>query len=56
MKHARLVMVSVIVFSIGSAALADWRPGDGSKMHFPQLPDLDSGLGMNVLATEPKGV
>ena len=50
MKYARLVMVSVIVFSIGSTALADWNPGDGHKMHFPQLPDI-SPNGMDVLAT-----
>jgi hypothetical protein len=42
------------VFSIGSAVLADWDPGDGHKMHRPQLPDLDNGL--NVLATWPKVV
>jgi len=28
-----------------------WDPGDGHKMHFPQLPDT---FGMDVLFTEPK--
>lgn len=32
-------------------ALADWVPGDGHKMHFPQLPDTD---GWDVNATFPK--
>ena len=50
MKYARLVTVLVVVFSVGSTALADWDPGDGHKMHFPQLPDI-SHNGMDVLAT-----
>ena len=50
MKYARLVTALVVVFSVGSTALADWDPGDGHKMHFPQLPDL-SPNGMDVLAT-----
>jgi hypothetical protein len=32
-------------------ALADWDPGDGHKMHFPQLPDEQ---GWDVNATLPK--
>ena len=31
-------------------ARADWNPGDGHKMHFPQLPDL-SPQGLDVNAT-----
>lgn len=38
-----LCMVGVLAF--GVPALADWNPGDGHKMHFPQLPDED---GWNV--------
>lgn len=34
------VTVLLIVF-IAGAARADWVPGDGHKMHFPQLPDPD---------------
>jgi len=33
---------------MGSAALADWNPGDGHKMHWPQLPDFN---GWDVAAT-----
>lgn len=29
------------VLALGGPALADWQPGDGHKMHFPQLPDED---------------
>ncbi len=50
MKYARLVTAFVVVFSVGSTALADWDPGDDHKMHFPQLPDISSN-GMDVLAT-----
>ena len=37
---SKVLSISVIVLMVvGSAALADWFPGDGHKMHFPQLPD-----------------
>ena len=44
------VVVSLMVFVAGSAR-ADWDPGDGHKMHYPQLPDP---YGWDVLATYPK--
>jgi len=34
------------------AARADWNEGDPFKMHFPQMPDLQTG--MNIRACEPK--
>ena len=37
MKKMLLTMVSVMLLS--SVVLADWKPEDGHKMHFPQLPD-----------------
>jgi len=46
MKYAKLVTVIVVVFSVGSTALADWDPGDDHKMHYPQLPD-PSGWDVN---------
>jgi len=35
-----LIALSCITLLAGPA-LADWQPGDGHKMHFPQLPDED---------------
>ena len=35
----------------GSLAIADWDPGDGHKMHFPQLPDE---VGWDVRDTDPE--
>ena len=34
---ASACVLGMLVF--GSSALAHWEPGDGHKMHFPQLPD-----------------
>ena len=34
--------------SLTTMTLADWDPGDGHKMHFPQLPDID---GWDVFAS-----
>jgi len=42
MKYARacMILTAVSVLAAGAtAARADWMPGDGHKMHFPQLPD-----------------
>jgi len=39
------------VMMLASPVLADWKPDDGHKMHFPQLPDED---GWDVNATYPK--
>ena len=30
---------SIIALCLAGAAFGDWEPGDGHKMHFPQLPD-----------------
>jgi hypothetical protein len=35
-------------------ALADWDPGDGHKMHYPQLPQVDGGWDIS-LHNEPPG-
>ncbi len=56
MKHTNrtvfaFTVVSLIFFVVGSAR-ADWYVGDGHKMHFPQLPDLDT-TGMDVLNNAP---
>ena len=47
----KLILTSVCVMFAASAALADWDPGDGHKMHYPQMPDP---LGWDVNFTEPK--
>ncbi|MCP4580873.1 MAG: hypothetical protein GY839_04600 [candidate division Zixibacteria bacterium] len=46
-----LMMVALIFCFTHMSAIADWEPGDGHKMHFPQLPDEE---GWDVNATWPK--
>ena len=48
---SRVLSISILVLLVGSTVLADWAPGDGHKMHFPQLPDPN---GWDVDFTEPK--
>lgn len=46
----KIVHFSVVVILLGLFVLpvyADWNPGDGHKMHFPQLPD-PNGWDVNV--------
>ena len=44
-----IVMMAVMLMAMPTTiVLADWDPGDPHKMHFPQLPDLETGL--DVLA------
>jgi len=49
MKQVLTTSVAVgLLLAFGAAAQADWDPGDGHKMHFPQLPDAngwDVGFG-----------
>lgn len=33
-----IIISTLLIFGTGTA-LADWEPGDGHKMHYPQLPD-----------------
>jgi hypothetical protein len=33
------ILVSMLLIGATGIAVADWEPGDGHKMHFPQLPD-----------------
>jgi hypothetical protein len=35
----RLVFIIVVLLFFASSTLAHWDPGDGHKMHFPQMPD-----------------
>jgi hypothetical protein len=44
------IFVCMLLISACEIVLADWEPGDGHKMHFPQLPnpegfDVDFGFG-----------
>jgi len=45
-----LVLAGLAIGFAATTATADWEPGDGFKMHFPQLPDV---AGWDVNATEP---
>ena len=45
----RELLVTMAVLVAAASARADWDPGDQYKMHFPQLPDLETGV--DVLAT-----
>ncbi len=51
---AAVVLAAVAL--VAAAARADWDPGDGHKMHFPQLPDLNgwdvAAYGDTVLADD----
>ena len=38
-KEIVLSCILCMLLIFPSMALADWDPGDGHKMHFPQLPD-----------------
>jgi len=49
-KLLYLMAVTVLVAFTGVTAFADWVPGDGHKMHDPQLPDV---TGWDVNATFP---
>ena len=49
MRRIRPMVVLMSALFASSAARADWNPGDPYKMHYPQLPDLNS-TGMDVLA------
>jgi hypothetical protein len=33
------ILFAMLLISSASLVVADWEPGDGHKMHFPQLPD-----------------
>ena len=33
------IAVLAVMAMVAPAAVADWDPGDGHKMHYPQLPD-----------------
>lgn len=39
MRTARWLTIAVVVCALVPVAAADWDPGDGHKMHYPQLPD-----------------
>lgn len=41
LKKKICVLISILLISTSTIALADWSPGDGHKMHFPQMPDPD---------------
>ena len=47
MTHARTILMIAAISIAAGSALADWNPGDGSKMHFPQLPD-ETGWDVNM--------
>jgi len=47
-KAVVFAIVAVLIASISTVSLADWTPGDGHKMHYPQLPDE---AGWDVYAT-----
>ncbi len=47
----RFCLICAVFCFLAVPAIADWDPGDGHKMHYPQLPDPD---GWDVCATFPK--
>jgi hypothetical protein len=51
----RLLAVMGVVGLLVVPALADWDPGDGHKMHFPQLPD-PYGWDVNITRVPGTGI
>lgn len=51
MKYVTTILAVTAVLALAGPAWADWDPGDGHKMHYPQLPDPQ---GWDVNFTEPK--
>ncbi len=49
-KSMLILAVLGLLFFLAAPASADWKPGDGYKMHFPQLPDPD---GWDVSLMQP---
>jgi hypothetical protein len=50
MKHLLIAFTAAVaLLVVAGSAMADWNVGDPYKMHWPQLPDLQTGL--DVLAT-----
>ncbi len=45
-----ILMLSAVLMFAAAPAAADWDPGDGHKMHYPQLPDP---FGWDVQASNP---
>jgi hypothetical protein len=35
----RVFLAFIVVLALAGPAMADWDPGDGHKMHYPQMPD-----------------
>ena len=57
MKHVTAIAVVITVLVAVGPVRADWDPGDGHKMHFPQLPDMsDTGLDVYASDVEPRRV
>ncbi len=50
MKATKTILMIATIIIVAGPALADWLPGDGDKMHFPQLPDPN---GWDVNGTNP---
>ena len=49
-RALNITVVGVAMLAFAGAAWADWDPGDGDKMHYPQLPDP---FGWDVQGTAP---
>jgi len=50
MRYAAAIMAVGAALTIAGPALAEWDPGDGHKMHYPQLPDPQ---GWGVMVGDP---
>ncbi len=49
MNFTRFTAMMAVFTLMAAPAVADWMPGDGHKMHFPQLPD-PNGWDVNITA------
>ena len=52
MNATRNILIITVICAMAVPSIADWDPGDDFKMHWPQLPDLNT-TGMDVLSIYP---
>jgi hypothetical protein len=50
MRYAAAIVAAALALAVPGHVRADWDPGDGHKMHHPQLPDP---YGWDVMFTDP---
>jgi hypothetical protein len=55
MKTRTFLLCGLALLAVSGVARADWDVGDYYKMHYPQLPNMVPGMGLDVLASQQQG-